>query len=669
VKAPILAHPDFSQPFILDTDASNNGIGAVLSQLHDGQETVIAYASRTLTKAERNYCVTRKELLAVVHFVKYFRHYLYGKSFLVRTDHSSLRWLTNFKNPEGQLARWLEVLSSYDMTIAHRPGAQHCNADALSRLPCRQCGFTSDWEETQVKAVRIATADDWEETQVKTAYRAPASARATHVPGATSPIEEEQHKDEDISLVCDWLREDKRPDYKDIASAGIVLKSLWAQWDLLTLSDGILCRKQRTGRSRETRLQAVIPREGRRTVLEQYHDAKTAGHLGVRKTLSKVRQHYYWPGLKRDVRMYIAGCEHCAKRKKPTQKKRAPMQVVESGIPMERLATDILGELPETEDGNRYILVVGDYHTKWTEAFPMPNMEAATVAKIIVEQVVARLGVPVAIHSDQGRQFESRLFAEMCQLLHINKTRTAPYNPQSDGMIERFNKTLATMLSAFVSEHQRDWDTYLPYVMMAYRSVDHETTSCSPNLMMLGREVGTPLDLMYEMPSNIKRIPATQWAWELQDRMEVAHKFVRKHVQGEMRRQKKYHDKKLSWENFKPGDQVYVFFPQRKVGRSPKLTSFWRGPYTVKGRYSDVTCSVNCGPRGHDQVIHIYRMRMKQSQVLAGENEQAIRQEELETDEPVIIDEPDVDIVDTEVCAGRPVRTRHAPVRFGDYQL
>ena len=120
-----MSFPNFDEPFILDTDASNTAIGAVLSQNIEGQEKVVAYASRALTKSERKYCVTRKELLAVVHFVKYFRHYLYGKRFKVRTDHGSLRCLLNFKNPEGQLARWIEVLSTYDMEIQHRPGTQH----------------------------------------------------------------------------------------------------------------------------------------------------------------------------------------------------------------------------------------------------------------------------------------------------------------------------------------------------------------------------------------------------------------------------------------------------------------------------------------------------------------------------------------------------------------
>ena len=133
--APILAHPDFSKPFILETNASDLAIGSVLSQNIDYKERVLAYASRTISKAERKYCVTRKELLALVYFVKYFRHYLYGREFTVRTDHGSLRWLMNFKNAEGQVARWLEVLSTYTFTVEHRSGRLHVNADSLSRKP------------------------------------------------------------------------------------------------------------------------------------------------------------------------------------------------------------------------------------------------------------------------------------------------------------------------------------------------------------------------------------------------------------------------------------------------------------------------------------------------------------------------------------------------------
>lgn len=210
------------------------------------------------------------------------------------------------------------------------------------------------------------------------------------------------------------------------------------------------------------------------------------------------------------------------------------MHLVYSGYPLEKIATDILGELPQTANGNKYILVVADYFTKWTEAFALPNIEAKTVAAKIVEEFIVRLGVPEVMHSDQGLQYESRLFQEMCKLLDIQKTHTTPYHPQSDGMVERFNRTLTTMLSGFVNEHHTDWDVHLPYVMMAYRSAQHETTGMTPNMLMLGRETATPLDLMYEMPPQIKETPNNKWVWELQERLESAHTFVRKKMSQSM---------------------------------------------------------------------------------------------------------------------------------------
>ncbi|KAG5885094.1 hypothetical protein JTB14_003968 [Gonioctena quinquepunctata] len=136
INAPILSYPLPKGKFILDTDASNVGLGAVLSQIQKGQEKVIGYFSKTLSKPERNYCVTRRELLAVVKGVEHFYKYVYGRRFLLRTDHAALKWLLQFKNPEGQVARWIERLQEFDFEIEHRAGTSHKNADALSRRPC-----------------------------------------------------------------------------------------------------------------------------------------------------------------------------------------------------------------------------------------------------------------------------------------------------------------------------------------------------------------------------------------------------------------------------------------------------------------------------------------------------------------------------------------------------
>ena len=145
--APILTFPTADGLFILDTDASNTGLGAVLSEVQEGEEKVIAFHSKSLSKSERNYCVTRKELLAVVVAVKTYHHCLCGRQFLVRTDHSALKWLLKFKNPEGQLTRWLELLGTYDFNIQNRSGICHGNADALSRRPCGDCRYSDRAEQ------------------------------------------------------------------------------------------------------------------------------------------------------------------------------------------------------------------------------------------------------------------------------------------------------------------------------------------------------------------------------------------------------------------------------------------------------------------------------------------------------------------------------------------
>eukprot|EP00731_Ephydatia_muelleri_P023225 Em0015g808a len=191
------------------------------------------------------------------------------------------------------------------------------------------------------------------------------------------------------------------------------------------------------------------------------HDSPSGSHLGMTKTLEKIRSSFYWPGQRKDVEDWCKGCEMCASRKSPSTKRRAPLQSDLTGCPLQRVAMDILGPLPLTDRGNKYVLVVGDYFTKWIEAYAM---EAGTVAELFVSRFVCQFGVPDVLHTDQGRNFESALLKEVCQLLGVVKTRTTPYHPQSDDLVERFNRTLLNLLSMAASENERDWDLHIPMV-------------------------------------------------------------------------------------------------------------------------------------------------------------------------------------------------------------
>ena len=172
------------------------------------------------------------------------------------------------------------------------------------------------------------------------------------------------------------------------------------------------------------------------------------------------------------------------------------MQHVNTGSPLEMIAIDIVGPLPRTENGNEYIMVVTNYFTKWAEAYAVTDNTAQTVADKLLNEFVCRFGVPQCIHTDQGREFESHLFARICEILEIEKTRTTPYRPQSDGLVERFNKTLQQMLSIFVNDNRSDWDDYIPFLLMAYRSSQQQSTQCTPNLLMLLGEVRLPLGVI-----------------------------------------------------------------------------------------------------------------------------------------------------------------------------
>ena len=477
-------------------------------------------------------------------------------------------------------------------------------------IPCRQCGFDPNWENTENLAQHVRNIQE-RDTQ--------------EVDEKEVSISEKQKSDKDLTLIRKWVEKGEKTELKEITGESITVKSMWAQFDQLAIIDDVLVMRLE---GLNTKLQVLVPMTERRTILSHYHDNRTSAHLGLRKTLAKIRQGYYWPGLQKDVKLYVAGCSFCSQKKPPNKKKRAPMQIVETGFPMERIAMDILCELPVTSGGNKHILVISDYYTKWTECFAMPSIEAKTVAKLLVEEVIVRFGTPYVIHTDQGVQFESNLFQEMCRLLQIQKTRTTPYHPQSDGMAERNNRTILTMLSAFVNEHQNDWGEHLPYISMAYRAAEHETTGNTPNYMMLGREVTTPLDIQYCMPRSIAHIPQNRWAWILKDRMEETHKHVRENVKGAMHRQKKYYDQKLSWQSFQPGDQVFVYFPNVKPGLTTKLACLWRGPFKVIAKITDVTYKINCGRKGKPQVIHVDRIRKKYPQNLPGEKNEQIESHE-----------------------------------------
>ena len=212
----------------------------------------------------------------------------------------------------------------------------------------------------------------------------------------------------------------------------------------------------------------MVPLSLRSKVLTEAPCGITSGHFGQSRTLNRLRMHYYWPGMSVDVNVFCKQCSTCAQSKDPPRKPKAPLGTIRAGAPFSVVAMDIMGPFPVTSLGHKYILVVGDYFSKWLELIPLSNMTAECVASRLVEIVVSRFGVPHVLHTDQGANFESRLMASLCKSLGIHKTRTTPYHPQSDGLIERANKTIQIALRSYVERDQSSWDKWLPMVQLAY---------------------------------------------------------------------------------------------------------------------------------------------------------------------------------------------------------
>ncbi|KAG1957220.1 thy-1 membrane glycoprotein [Pimephales promelas] len=314
IDAPVLAYPDPNQPFLVDTDASNVGVGAVLSQRGENGERVVAYYSCSLSRPERNYCVTRRELLAVVLAVRHFRPYLLGTRFTLRTDHASLTWMLNFRQPEGQVARWLEILQEYDFEVQHRPGRQHANADALSRRPCfaDECRYCSRQEERCLEPSSAAVR--------------PGDTRGDGEPFTTEQLRQQQANDQVLMKVRGWLEAQTCPDWPAVSSQGPEIKTLHSQWGSLELHDGVIYRRWQAPGGGIDRLQLLVPHALRPEVLRWVHGAAGAGHFGNSKTVRRLRQRFYWPGCRQDTEMYVHCCDICTAQKGPSQRSHAPLQ-------------------------------------------------------------------------------------------------------------------------------------------------------------------------------------------------------------------------------------------------------------------------------------------------------------------------------------------------------
>lgn len=527
-SAPVMACPDFSKEFIIHTDASNVGLGAILAQEYEDGEKVIAYASRSLSKPERNYSTTELECLCVLWAIEKFRCYVDGYHFTVVTDHASLKWLDNMKDPVGRLGRWAVRLQQYDYKIIHRKGKDNEAPDALSRAP-----LGSDTPEIELISVDTPVQDSWYNNLLNKIVSNPVAYPHWRVEG-------EQ-----------------------------VLKKIF------------------TGVSPEAKWVRLVPKEKRLEVLRECHDAPLSGHFGFYKTFNRIRVLYYWPCMRKDISDYIGSCHTCLEFK---SKNSAPVGLMGARrvvtAPMQIISCDLMGPLPRSSSGFTYVVVTNCWFTKYVWVRPLRDATAKVVAAHLEEDVFWKFGAPKTLACDNGAQYKSKEVTEMCKKYGVKMLFNFAYHPQSNPT-ERVNRVLKTMLASYIEGSQRSWDRKLPQLVAAINSARNEVTKFSPQFLMFGRELnfhadlvdGSPLengeDVCFDRDVHVQKLKELEeLRGEVEDRLKVAYeKNARRY--NLRRREKEY----------SVGDTVYRknFVKSDKTKHfSQKLAEKYIGPFKIK---------------------------------------------------------------------------------------
>lgn len=633
---PLLQYPDFSIPFVLTTDAFNVGVGAVLSQIKDNKDLPVAYYSRTLNKTEQNYSTTEKELLAIINSVEHFRPYLYGKLFTIYTDHRALVWLHNCQNPSSKLIRWRLRLSEYQYEIKYKAGRINSNADGLSRL------ITEESVNHNTIFNASSTYDKFIEFHYKNQENIIIDKINTHISKIRQPLVIVWSLDlNEENIYYDYINENfnikdidatlnsftkitndlqtiyllfptnmffDKLEYKHLFNTlenfkkeiktndfilGIpdkhtnikmpylfeMLKFIYSENKVTLLNTNKI----------EPKDQAEINK-----ILEENHDNKLTGHSGFNRTYNRIKEIYFWPSLKSDVRDYVRNCISCQRNKTNFNPTKQPMEITStSDKPFQKLAIDIVGPLPLTEAGNRFILTAQDDLTKYSFAEPLPNHESLTIAKTLTK-IFTTFGIPKSILSDQGSDFMSQLMKDLTNLFKTKHISTTPYHPQSNGALERSHLTLKDYLKHYIKVEQNDWDEYVQFAMFSYNTAVHKSTKHTPYELLFGR-------LAY-LPSSITQDPKFHYTYDdyiksLQNKLNHSFKVARDNLIESKVKSKTYHDSKTNSVTFKANDLVWLINKATKFNRSKKLSPNFKGPYKILEINSNKTAILEIGKK------------------------------------------------------------------------
>ena len=613
----VMAFPDFNRSFVVHCDASQDGLGAILYQEQSsGKLAVIAYGSRTLTPAEKNYYLHsgKLEFLALKWAItERFRDYLYyAPSFKVFTDNNPLTYVMTTARLDATRHRWVAELADFNFEIFYKPGISHKDVDALSRIPLdieryiQTCTQRTCREELMAMVESVNVQTGYEGGWVNSLSVSPETEECspTGMVGIEtftgSQIGAMQDADAVLSVVKKYVTGGKKPLEKERRKASPKVKCWIRDWERLSIDpQGVLKRDCTVSGGIKVKQICMPPKL--HIVYEELHEKM--GHLGADRVVALARERFHWPGMAKDISHYVTKVCKCLKDKKPSRNQHAPLESFQTSAPFELISIDYV-HLEKSKGGYEYMLVIVDHFTRFAQAYPTRNKSSKTAAEKIFNDFIPRFGFPERIHHDQGKEFESSLFKHLersCGVLH---SRTTPYHPAGNGQCERMNRTILGMLRTLASEHKQDWKSHVNKVIHAYNCTINEATGYSPFYLLFGRSPRLPVDVVFGIERDDYKGSLQSWTEGLKAAYEIAERKSRKSAEKGRRN---FDRKGILSTRLVEGDRVLVRNLLEKGGPG-KLRSHWEKQiYVVTRRLQEGSPVYGVRPengKGRSRVLH-----------------------------------------------------------------
>ena len=532
--APVLAFPDYTLPFVMYTDASALGLGAVLMQQDArGKNRAIAYASRTLNQAESNYSVTHQETLAIVWALKHFRDIILGYPITVFTDHAPVTDLFKGRNLTGRLARWYLTIQEFNPTFRFLPDRANRVADCLSR----------------------------------------------NVPIAS--VTAEKHVIDNFSF-ADLAEAQRKHDlwqrviYALESGDDTNLPSLPIPFNQFFLSEEkVLCRYWPAKKSGV--VQYVVPECFVPAVLHLVHDAVLAGHPGKERTLTAARQTYFWPTMRTDIEAHVSKCLQCAQHKGTVPRPAPILEYPPPARPWDVVSLDLL-QLPTSRQGSKYLLVCVDHLSRYVVLAPLRDKSAKTVAHALVSHLFCPHTAPKVLLSDNGAEFRNQLLDAISQQYGVKQCFTVTYHPASNGLVERANRKILEVLRPAVGDLMEHWEDWLPHVAACINGSVCESTGQTPHFILYGSDKRLPYHLLLNTQPPVYN-PDDYVKSQLQVFSDI-HKTVREKLHCTNAAMCAQQHKRADPVTLQVGDSVMLRVPDRESKLSPKF----QGPRYITQR-------------------------------------------------------------------------------------